>query len=133
MKISEVATQSGVNIQTVRLYERIGLLKEPRRTRAGYRDYTRSAVEAIRFIKSAQELGFTLREIKQLLELRDPTRASTARAGEMARSKIREIDEKIARLGEMRNSLVHRLENCRCRGRAEACLLLGAKTESEAL
>jgi DNA-binding transcriptional MerR regulator len=129
MRIGEVATQAAVNIQTVRLYERLGLLKEPRRTASGYRDYPQSAVEVIRFIKEAKELGFTLREIKQLIALRDSKSFDSARVGEIARAKIGEIDNKIAWLTKMRDTLAHGLVNCHCRGVAENCVLVNAKTK----
>src|SRR5712692_11884500 len=70
MTIGEVAAQSRVNIQTVRYYERRGLLATPRRTAAGYRQYQEDVVPRIRFIKRAQELGFTLEQIAELLALR---------------------------------------------------------------
>jgi DNA-binding transcriptional MerR regulator len=130
MRISEVAAAAGVNVQTVRLYERLGLLVAPRRTPSGYRDYSQAAVEQICFIKDAKALGFTLREIKQLIALRDPQRFSAAEAGELARAKIREIEDKIVRLTRMRDALAHDISNCHCQGVAEACLLVNAKTKT---
>ncbi|MEW6129041.1 MAG: heavy metal-responsive transcriptional regulator [Acidobacteriota bacterium] len=127
MRISQVATQAAVNIQTVRLYERLGLLKAPPRTPSGYRNYSQAAVEMIRFIKDAQELGFTLREIKQLIALRDPARFTTAEAAEITRVKIREIENKIARLTQMRDALVLSAANCHCDDHAEACVLVKLK------
>jgi DNA-binding transcriptional MerR regulator len=127
MRIGQMASQAGVNIQTVRLYERMGLLKEPRRTRAGYRDYSAEAAETIRFIKSAQEMGFTLREIKTLLRLRDRGDHPSDEMRRLSLSKIKEITERIARLEKMRDALTRGLENCACKGRPEACLLLRAK------
>jgi DNA-binding transcriptional MerR regulator len=118
-----------MNIQTVRLYERLGLLKEPRRTSSGYRDYPQAAVELIRFIREAKEFGFTLREIKQLIALRDPKSFSTAQVAEIAQAKLREIENKIAWLTRMRDSLAHGLVNCHCQGGAEACVLVNAKTK----
>ena len=129
MRISQVAAEAGVNIQTVRLYERRGLLKAPRRTPAGYRDYSPAAVEMICFIKEMQGLGFTLREIKQLIALRDPRRFSAAQAGELARAKIREIEDKIARLTRMRDQLAHDMASCHCQGVAEACMFVNMKTK----
>ncbi len=130
MRISEVAAAAQVNVQTVRLYERLGLLKAPRRTTSGYRDYSQAAVEQICFIKEAKELGFTLREIKQLIALRDPQHFSAAQAGELARAKLREIEDKIARLTRMRDALAHDLTNCQCQGVAEACVLVNTKTKT---
>jgi DNA-binding transcriptional MerR regulator len=127
MRIGEVATQAAVTIQTVRLYERLGLLQEPRRTSSGYRDYPQAAIEVIRFIKEAKELGFTLREIKQLIALRDPESFDTTQVAEIARAKIREIENKIVWLTRMRDALAHGLVNCHCRGVAKDCVLVNAK------
>ena len=71
MQIGEVAAQAGVKTQTIRFYERRGLLKEPMRIASGYRAYPASVVRVVRFIKQSQELGYTLAEIKQLLALHD--------------------------------------------------------------
>ena len=73
MKIGEFAHDAGVNVQTVRYYERRGLLPEPDRRPSGYREYGPDALDRLHFIKRAQELGFTLTEIRELLALRlDP-------------------------------------------------------------
>ncbi|HSS23314.1 MAG TPA: MerR family transcriptional regulator, partial [Mycobacterium sp.] len=69
MRTSEVAAQAHVNTQTLRYYERRGLLSEPARTQSGYRDYTSDAVRVVRFVKRAQQLGFTLDDIEDLLHL----------------------------------------------------------------
>ena len=129
MRIGEVATQAQVNIQTVRLYERLGLLKAPRRTTSGYRDYPQAAVERLRFIKEAQELGFTLREIKQLIALREAKSFSTVQVAEIAQAKLREIENKIAWLTRMRDALAQGMAGCHCEGVAEACVLVNAKTK----
>jgi MerR family transcriptional regulator, mercuric resistance operon regulatory protein len=82
MRTGEVALQAQVNAQTLRYYERRGLLPEPQRTRSGYRAYTPDAVRVVRFVKRAQQLGFTLDDIEDLLHLSEggPPRA-TAPAG----------------------------------------------------
>jgi MerR family mercuric resistance operon transcriptional regulator len=69
MRIGELSRRAGVNLQTLRFYERKGLLREPRRTPAGYRDYSAVDLEEVRFIRECQHLGFTLREIEQLAQL----------------------------------------------------------------
>ena len=71
LKVGQVAKQAGVNLQTIHYYERRGLLPKPPRTGSNYRAYPTDAVLLVRFIKSAQELGFTLKEIKELIALRD--------------------------------------------------------------
>lgn len=128
MRIGEVAAQARVNIQTVRLYERIGLLKEPRRQPSGYRDYTREAVADIRFIKCAQELGFTLKEIRTLLGLREQGHFTSAQVRKIALSKIADIDERIRNLQTMRQALSHGLENCECEDDPTRCLLFNLKS-----
>ncbi len=124
MRIGQLAEQAQVNVQTVRLYERMGLLRQPARTAAGYRDYSPAAVERLCFIKDAQQLGFTLKEIKTLLLLREPRHFASQRLRQLVETKIGEIDDKLARLTAMRADLQYRLAACSCRGEAEKCLLL---------
>lgn len=124
MLIGEVAAQARVNIQTVRLYERIGLLKTPHRRPSGYRDYTGDAVSDIRFIKRTQELGFTLKEIKTLLRLRERGHFTSARMRDIAVSKLADIDERIRHLQAMREAIAHGLESCNCNDDPMRCLLL---------
>jgi MerR family copper efflux transcriptional regulator len=69
MRIGELSRKVGVNLQTIRFYERKGLLREPQRTSAGYRDYAAADLEQVRFIRECQQLGFTLKEIEQLSQL----------------------------------------------------------------
>jgi DNA-binding transcriptional MerR regulator len=77
LRIGEVAGRAGVNVQTLRFYERRGLLPEPPRRASGYREYAPESVRRVRFIKRAQELGFTLAEVEELLRLReDPAKLS---------------------------------------------------------
>ena len=97
MRIGEVAAQAGVNIQTLRYYERRGLLPEPERSNSGYRAYDSDTVRLVRFIKRAQELGFTLREIEDLIELRQsPRRGAEVRA--VAATKVVDIERRIRQL-----------------------------------
>jgi MerR family transcriptional regulator, mercuric resistance operon regulatory protein len=121
MRIGEVAAQAGVNVQTIRFYERRGLLREPRRLPSGYRDYPVEVVKLIRFIKRTQKQGFSLQEIERLLR-RLATRSLTAaevRAGFEA--KIRSLDEQIRELQTMRDELVASLDNCECRDGHSLC------------
>jgi MerR family copper efflux transcriptional regulator len=131
MRIGEVAANCGVNIQTVRLYERIGLLKEPRRRPSGYRDYSIDAIDIIRFIKRTKELGFTLKEIKALLRLRERGHFTSARMREVAQSKLADIDERIRNLQIIREALAHGLESCDCKGDQTRCLLFGLNNHEE--
>jgi DNA-binding transcriptional MerR regulator len=124
MLIGELAAQAEVNIQTVRLYERLGLLKKPRRLTSGYRDYSIDAVQLLRFIKRTQKLGFTLNEIKTLVELRAQGNYSATSMSEIARTKLTEIDEKILHLQSMRNAIEHGMQQCRCSSPYPLCLLV---------
>jgi MerR family copper efflux transcriptional regulator len=125
MKIGQVATEAGVKIDTLRYYERRGLLAEPERRPSGYREYPEETVSIIRFIKRAQDLGFTLDEIEELISLRDGGdggRRSEIRA--RAEAKMRDIDQKLARLQAMRSALFGLVESCACsRGRRECPIL----------
>jgi DNA-binding transcriptional MerR regulator len=96
MRIGELAHQAGVNVQTVRFYERRRLLREPTRTASGYRSYERADLENLVFIKWCQPLGFTLREVRQLLQLH--AAVANLPGGRRAR-KPNEI-ESIVRMGE---------------------------------
>jgi len=124
MKIGEVARAAGVNVQTVRYYERRGLLKEPPRTPGGYREYPPVAVEKIRFIQRAQDLGFTLREIDELLELRvdDPDRCGAVQ--ERSREKLHEVRRKIRELRRMETVLSELVAACETRSTTDDCPIL---------
>lgn len=106
LKSGDVAKQTGVNVETLRYYEREGLLPQPQRTEAGYRLYTDVDIQKIRFIKRAQELGFTLKEIKDLLLLRVSPDRSALEVKKLATLKINIINEKINALQAIKNSLV---------------------------
>ena len=126
MRTSEVAGRAGVNRQTLRYYERRGLLAEPPRSAAGYRDYPVTAVELLRFVKRAQELGFTLVEIEDLLHLADGGPDSCERARALAEAHAAGLDRKIADLRRMRASLRELVATCE-RPRADrSCPLLHA-------
>src|SRR5438445_2537053 len=112
MRIGEVAAAAGVNIETLRYYERRGLLAEPDRSGVGYRSYPADAVEAVRFIKRAQRLGFSLAEIAELRAL--TTEPDTcAAASSLAAAKIAELDGRIAELATIRASLEALVSICR--------------------
>ncbi len=122
MKTGELARQAGVNIQTVRFYEREGLLDLPPRTAAGYRCYGQQALERVVFIKTCQQLGFTLSDIRSLAQLHAPLAcAAGGRAGLVERSRIaaiaqdriRQVDEKLRQLSEMRAHLQTVCDTCR--------------------
>lgn len=123
MLIGELARRAGVNVQTVRYYERRGLLAEPSRTLGGYRRYTEDALDRMRFIRRAQEFGFTLSEIADLLVLRLDPRTSTDTIKRRAHAKIADIDRRVRGLERMRHALLDLAGDCR--GAIDACPLLG--------
>jgi MerR family copper efflux transcriptional regulator len=114
LRTAEVARLAGVNIETLRFYERKGILPEPPRRASGYREYPPEAVERVRFIKRAQELGFSLKEVQDLLALRQMARSKSGRVRRMAEAKVEEIDHKIRDLEAMRRGLTELL--CVCDG-----------------
>jgi DNA-binding transcriptional MerR regulator len=126
LSTGQVSKAGGVNIQTVRFYEREGLLPPPRRSASGYRQYTEDAVRIVTFVKRAQELGFTLREAKQLVRLRSlgPKRAEAAKSA--AEAKLRAIDEKIRDLTAMRGALASLVGQCQRSGGPITCPILEA-------
>ena len=114
MQIGEVAAQAGVNPQTIRFYERRGLLEKPARTTSGYRAYPASVVQVVRFIRQSQEFGYTLAEIKQLLVLRDNKNGNAAQVRALAAAKIDSINKHIESLEQMRDELENIVANCQC-------------------
>lgn len=130
MKIGQVAARAGVNIDTVRYYERRGLLEEPERRPSGYREYPEETVLLIRFVKRAQDLGFTLKEIDELIGLRDGAGKRRKEVLALAEVKVRDIDQKLARLQAMRSALYGLLESCAC-GQRPTCPILEALNDSE--
>lgn len=115
LRTAEVARQAGVNVETLRFYERKGILREPPRRASGYREYPPETVDRVRFIKRAQELGFSLKEIGELLSLREVSGADAGPVRRLAEAKVAEIDHKIRDLEAMKQSLTDLL--CACDGR----------------
>ena len=105
MWISEAAAQAGVNVQTIRYYERRGLLPRPPRRTSGYRELEPETVRRVRFIKRAQDLGFTLDEVAELLRLRTARPQSRARVRAIADRRREQVEQKIAELTRMRDAL----------------------------
>lgn len=126
LRIGEVAKQAGVGVETVRFYERQGLLHEPERKASGYRQYDEEAVAVLRFIRRAKELGFTLKEIKTLLNLRLDTSATRAEVREQAKEKVADIEAKIADLQRMKDSLQKLIQKCHGHGAVKGCPIIEA-------
>ncbi len=133
LKIGEVAKRGGVNLQTIRFYEREQLLSKPPRLSSGYRSYPGDTVRKVRFIKRAQEIGFTLAEIRELLAIRlDPNRESVeVRA--LAEAKISGIEEKMRTLQRMKEALRHITERCSGCGPSKECPILESIDSEEVL
>ena len=125
MWISQTAKEAGVNAQTLRYYERRGLLPRPSRRGSGYREYSTDAVRMVRFIKRAQALGFSLHEIEELARLRGVGRGERHRVRTIAERKIGDIDRKIAHLQSMRAALTVLVKSCH-RGGAAECPIIDA-------
>ena len=126
MRIGDVATRAGVNVETLRYYERRGILRAPKRSAAGYREYPSDTVRLIRFIKRAQELGFTLDEIEELIAMRQTPSRRRDKVRELAAAKLRAIDERIARLHAIRDALSPLLDECSCNAETVTCPILEA-------
>lgn len=127
MTIGELARRAGVNVQTVRYYERRGLLAEPHRTPSGYRQYSDATLDRLRFIKRAQELGFTLSEIHELLVLRLDPRTTAAQVKARAEAKIDDVERRIHDLQHIKHALTHLAGRCHGgRGPVGECPLLEA-------
>ena len=106
MRIGELATELGLNTKTIRYYESIGLLPEPVRTPSGYRDYDDRAHELLTFIRSAQRLGISLDEIREILTFRDRGEQPCNYVRGVLRRQVDDIDERIAELRQLRKQLV---------------------------
>ena len=124
LRSSDVAKQAKVNIETLRYYERQRLLPKPPRTDSNYRVYTEEAVKRVRFIKHAQKLGFSLKEIRNLLSLRATPGARCADVSKRAQLKIEDIDQKIRSLKGVRKALSKLMSECSGKGPITECPIL---------
>ncbi|MFY2765435.1 MerR family transcriptional regulator [Arenimonas sp. MALMAid1274] len=125
MKIGEVATASGCHLETIRYYERIGLLPAPARTASGYRAYSTQDVQRVRFITRGRDLGFSLDEIRSLLRLTEDPDLSCEKADELARQHLTGIRQRIDELRRMERELLSTVQAC-AGGRRAACSILEA-------
>ena len=125
LRIGGLASQSGVTIETIRYYERRGLLPTPSRARSGYRLYADAAVCRLRFIKQAQ-LGFSLNEIQDLLSLRMQPGTTCADIRQRAREKIATVNNKLEDLQRIKNALTKLARACQGKGPISECPILEA-------
>jgi len=126
MTIGQLANRVGLGVETLRYYERNGLLPEPSRTSSGYRIYSEDSEARLRFILNAKSVGFSLKDITALLGLRLSEHASAADVHKRTREKMEEIDRKIEHLKSMRRALGTLLSACDGKGSIEACPILAS-------
>jgi DNA-binding transcriptional MerR regulator len=127
--IGQLAKRGGVGIDTVRYYERNGLLAPRARLVSGYRRYGELELARLRYIRRAQALGFTLKEIKELLAL--SAQRDVGRVKRSAQAKLSDVETRIASLTRMRDGLAKLIEACPGHGRAADCPILRALTDDE--
>lgn len=129
--IGQAARSAGVGVETVRFYERQGLLAEPARKDSGYRQYPEDVVARLRFIRRAKELGFSLKEIKELLALRVDPDTTCAEVRRRAEDKIADVEAKIAALQKIKRALMKLTKMCSGRGPTSNCPILDALDSEE--
>jgi MerR family copper efflux transcriptional regulator len=131
LTIGALARQAGVGVETVRFYERRGLVRRPARPRVGYRAYPEEAVVRIRFIRNAQAVGFTLQEVKELLALRVTAGTSCAAVRSRASAKAADVQRRLAELERIRVALEKLVAACPGRGALSNCTILEALDSTE--
>jgi MerR family mercuric resistance operon transcriptional regulator len=131
MTIGQLTRRAGVGVETVRFYERKGLLAEPARRESGYREYDEGVLARLRFIKRAKELGFTLKEIGELLALRLDPDTTCAEVRQKAQAKLADIEAKISDLQRIRQALCKVTASCPGRGPTSACPIVEALDQAE--
>ena len=132
LTIGRIAQSAGVAIDTIRFYEREGLLPAPRRRPSGYREYDQAAVSRLRFIRKAKDLGFTLDEIRELLALSADRHGGVEGVRERAAARLLAIDERIVELQRVRDGLSELVDACPGHGAPEDCPILKALAEPHA-
>lgn len=132
MTIGQVARQAGVGVETVRFYERQGLLEAPPRRASGYRQYAQEVVARLQFIKRAKDLGFSLKEISELLSLRVDPETTCSEVKARAEAKIADIDAKLRDLRRMKAALAQLVAACSGSGPTSHCPILDALESHEA-
>ena len=125
MKISEAAAASGCHLETIRYYERSGLMPAPARTASGYREYSPTEVDRLRFISRGRELGFSLEEIRSLLSLDDDPAMACCDVDVIARRHLADIRDRIRELSNMAAELERVISQC-AGGERDRCAILGA-------
>ncbi len=126
LQIGELADACGTSRDTIRYYERAGLLPPPHRRGSGYRDYDASAVRRLRFIRSAKDLGFSLDDIRDLLALSVDREHGVKGVKQRALARVAVVEERLEQLGRMRDGLRELIDACPGEGHLEGCPILRA-------
>ncbi|MCK5427173.1 MAG: Hg(II)-responsive transcriptional regulator, partial [Thermodesulfovibrionia bacterium] len=126
LTIGQLSKKADVNVETIRYYERRALIPKPRRKESGYREYSEEMVQRIQFIKHAKELGFSLKEIHELLSLKLDPKTSCSEVKNRAETKIADIEEKVKTLQRMKKALVKLTKACSGKGPVIECPILEA-------
>lgn len=129
--IGAAARRAGVGIDTIRYYERAGLLPPPQRRASGYRDYGPGVVERLRFVRRAKELGFTLEEIRELLALSTDREHGVKGVKQRAEARLSEVEKRIRELQRVKRGLQQLIDACPGQGALEHCPILRALTGEE--
>lgn len=130
MKIGELAKATGSNSETIRYYEKIGLLPRPSRTYSNYRDYGTPDAERLAFIRHARGLGFELSDVRSLIGLSEQPDRDCAEVDAIASRHLADVETKIARLATLRDELGRMVTACRG-GRVGSCRIIGALADHE--
>lgn len=131
MTISRAARKAGVGVETIRFYERRGLIRQPPKPQdAGFRVYPEETVQHVRFIRQAQELGFSLREIDELLSLRADPSTDAGDVRQRAQAKLHQVNEKIEQLARIRTALEELIAACPGRGALRTCSIMDVLEKS---
>nr|WP_087574522.1 helix-turn-helix domain-containing protein [Sphingomonas sp. CDS-1] len=125
LTIGHLAKATGSKIETIRFYEKIGLLAPPERTAGNYRAYAPAAVDRLSFIRRARDLGFSLDQVRSLLGLADDRDRSCCTVDAITREHLAEVEQKIADLTALKRELSHLIEQC-SRGTIADCRVIGA-------
>jgi DNA-binding transcriptional MerR regulator len=115
LRVGSIAKKAGVGVQTLHYYERVGLLPKPTRSEANYRLYPPGALRRVQFIKKAQAVGFTLAEIKQILDLKSHGQAPCRKVTELGERHLRDIDARLAKLRRYRRAVAESLNSWRAK------------------
>jgi len=126
MTIGQVAKKASVGIETIRFYERKGLIEEPPRKESGYRQYDTGVVARLLFIQQAKELGFSLKEISELLSIKSGMKSGCRDIKDVAMEKLDDIETKIKMLQRMRKTLRKLVDKCPGQGPLSECPILDA-------